>query len=229
MSVEGLDSDKIAEMALRLHHESGVEETVELVLQYALDAVGCDYAGAIFLHKGSTIETVAATDPLVEKLDKIQMALGQGPDFAALEDRLSIIVDDTEHDTRWPQWAETVARSGIRSVLNVRLYTTRETLGILNLYSTQANGFDIDDQAVAHVIARHAAIAIGTSQNEQHLWQAVDARKIIGQAQGILMERFDLDADQAFAVLIRYSQNTNTKLRDIAQQLITTRRLPDAV
>jgi AmiR/NasT family two-component response regulator len=54
----------------------------------------------------------------------------------------------------------------------------------------------------------------------------VDARKLVGQAMGILMERFDLDGDQAFAVLRRYSQDTNTKLRDVAQQLIDTRKLP---
>jgi AmiR/NasT family two-component response regulator len=54
----------------------------------------------------------------------------------------------------------------------------------------------------------------------------VDARKLVGQAMGILMERYDLDADRAFKVLQRYSQSTNTKLRDVAQQLIDTRRLP---
>jgi AmiR/NasT family two-component response regulator len=56
--------------------------------------------------------------------------------------------------------------------------------------------------------------------------EAVDARKLVGQAMGILMERFDLDADRAFAVLQRYSQNGNVKLRDVAQQLIDTRKLP---
>jgi AmiR/NasT family two-component response regulator len=56
--------------------------------------------------------------------------------------------------------------------------------------------------------------------------QAVDARKLVGQAMGILMERYDVDADRAFEVLKRYSQDTNTKLRDVAQQLIDTGKLP---
>jgi AmiR/NasT family two-component response regulator len=58
------------------------------------------------------------------------------------------------------------------------------------------------------------------------LAQAIDARKLIGQAMGILMERFDLDGNRAFEVLRRYSQDTNTKLRDVAQQLVDTRTLP---
>jgi hypothetical protein len=41
--------------------------------------------------------------------------------------------------------------------------------------------------------------------------QAIDARKLVGQAMGILMERFDLDGDRAFEVLKRYSQDNNLK------------------
>ncbi len=229
MSIDGLNSDKFAEMALRLHDEASVEETVDLVLDYALKAVGCEYAGVIFVHKNGTIETVAATDRLIEELDHIQTKVGQGPDVAALEDPSgnSIIVADTRTDTRWPEWAEQVEQAGIRSLLSVRLSTAKEAIGTLSLYSTEPDRFDTEDQAVAHVIARHAAIAIGTARHEYNLWQAADARKVIGQAQGILMERFDLDADKAFAVLVRYSQETNTKLRAVAQQLIDTRALPN--
>jgi hypothetical protein len=56
--------------------------------------------------------------------------------------------------------------------------------------------------------------------------KAVDARKLIGLAMGILMERHPLDEDRAFAVLKRYSQDQNIKLRDVARYLIDTRKLP---
>lgn len=221
------DAEEFAEMALRLHDEPGVEETVELVLEYALKAVGADYAGVIFVHSKTRVETVAATDPLIERLDEIQMETGQGPDFSALGDVLSIIVDDTTTDRRWPAWADMVAGAGVRSLLNVRLYTTASILGTLNFYSRNPHQFSADDQAVAHVLARHAAVAIGAARKEQHLWQAVDARKRIGQAQGILMERYDLSPDKAFAVLLRYSQDRNIKLRLVADQLVENGSLPE--
>ena len=223
------DANSIAEMALQLHDEPGTVETVERVCQYALKAIDCDYAGIIFLHKkNSRIETIAATNPLVEKLDRIQLDIGEGPDVEALHDRLSLIVPDTTLERRWPRWAGTVAAAGIRSLLNVRLHTSQEVLGTLNLYSTTPDKFDIEDQAVAHVIARHAAVAIAAARKEENLWQAVDARKVIGQAQGILMERYDLDADKAFEVLVRYSQQNNTKLHDIAELLVSTRKLDNS-
>jgi ANTAR domain len=58
------------------------------------------------------------------------------------------------------------------------------------------------------------------------LHQALDSRSKIGTAIGIVIERYQLDPDQAFGLLVRLSQNTNTKLRHVAQTLIdhATRR-----
>ncbi|HEY0903083.1 MAG TPA: GAF and ANTAR domain-containing protein [Marmoricola sp.] len=220
-------SEQFAELALALHDET-VEETVDKVLEFTLKAIGCDLAGVIFVHGKHNIETAAATDPIVAKLDAMQIEIGEGPDVSVLETRLSVIVSDTRTDTRWPRWAERVADEGVRSLLSVRMYTGDVTIGTLNAYSRQPDAFDVDDQAVAHVLARHAAVALGNARKVENLWMAVDARKRIGQAQGILMERFDLTADQAFAVLLRYSQDNNVKLRVVADRLVETRELPVA-
>jgi hypothetical protein len=82
--------------------------------------------------------------------------------------------------------------------------------------------FDTDDEAIAHILARHATVALATARHEQTMSAAVDVRKLVGQAMGILMERYGVDGDRAFAILKRYSRDTNTKLRDVAQQLIDT-------
>ena len=220
-------AEEFAELALSLHDVT-VEETVEKVLEFTLKAVGCDYSGVIFVRGKHDIETAAATDPIVAKLDAMQMEVGEGPDVSVLDDRLSVIVSDTRTETRWPTWAARVHDTGIRSMMSVRMYTDEETIGTLNAYSTIPDSFDVDDQAVAHILARHAAVALGNARKIENLWMAVDARKRIGQAQGILMERFDLTADQAFAVLLRYSQDNNVKLRVVADRLVETRELPMA-
>jgi GAF domain-containing protein len=220
-------AEEFAELALALHDET-VEETVEKVLEFTLKAIGCDYAGVIFVHGKHHIETAAATDPIVAKLDAMQMEVGEGPDVSVIADRLGVIVSDTRTESRWPTWAARVYDAGIRSLISVRMYTDDETIGTLNAYSRHADAFDVDDQAVAHVLARHAAVALGNARKIENLWMAVDARKRIGQAQGILMERFDLTADQAFAVLLRYSQDNNLKLRVVADRLVETRELPMA-
>ena len=217
---------EIAEMALALHDEPTLEQTVDRVLEFAVKALDCSYAGVIFVHKRTRVETFAATDPLVAELDKIQFEVGQGPDLEIIEDHRGVLVHDTTTDERWPEWARTVAATGVRSMIGTRLHTSETTIGSLNLYDVNERHFTHEDRAVAEIFARHAAVAMSSSREEANLWRAIDARQTIGQAQGILMERFGIDADQAFAVLRRYSQDRNVKLGEVAARLIASRTLP---
>lgn len=216
-----------AEFALNLHNERGVHETVESVVNFAVHAVGCDHASLVLVRKGKP-EVAAATDTLAEHAIRMQLIRGEGPCLAGIADRTSIHVPDTHTDPRWPDWAAGMAELGLRSVLSVHVHAGTSTTGALNLVAKRPNAFGPDDEAVAHILARHAAVAVATAQQQASLSLAIDARKIVGQAQGILMERYDLDADKAFAVLRRYSQQNNLKLSEVARRLIATRRLPDS-
>ena len=227
MSDDSAVADVFARLALELHEEPSVEETVEAVLQFALQAVKCTHAGVALSHRGGRLETVAVTHPVVEQSDQLQLECEEGPSLDVIAERDTILVPDTIGELRYPDWAPKVAALGLRSVLSVRLATTGSTLGVLQLFNTEPYAFETDDDAVAHILSRHASVALANARQEASLWQAIDARKLVGQAQGILMERFGMDGDQAFAVLRRYSQDNNIKLRDVAERLIDTRKLPD--
>ncbi|ADB30997.1 ANTAR domain protein with unknown sensor [Kribbella flavida DSM 17836] len=221
----GGTADQFAELALELHASDGVTETIDTVLAFALDAVGCAQAGAALLNHGR-LEIAAVTDPVIERIYRFQLDRGEGPLIAAQEQGKPVRIPDTAQDDRWPAWAAMVSTEGLRSVLQLPLVISGRTVGVLSLHSTKADGFDADDEAVAHILARHASVAVAAARQQQTLVEAVDARKLIGQAMGILMERFAVDADRAFAILRRYSQDNNVKLRTVAEELIRTRRLP---
>jgi GAF domain-containing protein len=223
-------TEEFARLALELHEQPGVPETIEVVLDFALRAVAADAASVLLLPRGRNriIEVAGVTGEMAATADKLQLECAEGPCLAMTPDADSIIIGDTLADTRWPTWSKRVAAElGVRSVLSVRLQTTSTTIGALNLYDAEPDRFDRDDDAVAHVLARHASVALARSRHEASLWEAIDARKLIGQAQGILMERFGLNDEQAFAVLRRYSQDNNIKLRVVAERLISTRQLPE--
>jgi AmiR/NasT family two-component response regulator len=76
------------------------------------------------------------------------------------------------------------------------------------------------------VVAAHASVALARIRSERDLWRAIDSRHLIGQAQGILMERFKLSPERAFSVLRRHSQQHNIKLHQVAGELISTGKLP---
>jgi transcriptional regulator with GAF, ATPase, and Fis domain len=219
-------ADTFAELATELHGSVGVEETVEAVVQFALQALPCSYAGVVLVTRGGRLEIAAVTDPVIETIYHWQLQTGEGPVITAAREQVLVRVHDAADDPRWPSWAETITGLGIRNVLQMPLTVAGRVAGVLGLYNIEPDRFSDDDEAVAHILARHASIAVATARHEENLAQAVDARKLVGQAMGILMERYDLDSDRAFEVLRRYSQDGNLKLRDVAQQLIDTRLLP---
>ena len=220
-------ADAFARLAVELHDTPGVEETVEAVVQFALQAVDCAAAGIALVNRSSRPEIAAVTDAAVDNLYRVQIEAGEGPLITAVETGQVVSIADMTTENRWGQaWAAHVEAAGFRSAVHLPLRDTDRTGAVLSLYGAVPGQFTEDDLAVAHILARHAAVAVATARQDRTMTQAVDARKLVGQAMGILMERFDLDGDRAFDVLRRYSQDSNRKLRDVAQDLIDTRKLP---
>jgi GAF domain-containing protein len=223
----GRAAEDFSQLALEMHDAEGMDETVQAVVDFALQALNCDYAGVALRTAGGRPEVPAVTDPTVAEIYQFQLAGAVGPLVECMNDRTTVSVPDLVQESRWPEWSEKVLELGVHSVLDVPLWTGSGTVGVLGLYSKQPDAFGPDEEAIAYILARHAAVAVASARREASLRVAVDARKLVGQAMGILMERYNLTSDQAFQVLRRYSQDTNTKLREVAQQLIDSRRLPN--
>lgn len=129
---------------------------------------------------------------------------------------------DLEHDPRWPRFGPAAARRGIGSVVASRLFTDDRTTGALNVFGA-AGAFDTAAQDRIAVLAAHAAVAIDAARTRENLHEAVRSRQVIGEAIGeaigILRERYGITSEQAFDRLTRASQHLNIKLRSIAEHL----------
>ena len=138
----------------------------------------------------------------------------------------TIRVADLEAELRWTRLVARARELGVGSMLAVQLFVDDQNLGALNLTSREADAFDDESEHVALLFASHAAVAMTGERAVGQLRAAVTSRELIGQAQGILMERFKITAELAFQMLMLASQDTNRKLRDIADELVSTGQLP---
>jgi GAF domain-containing protein len=221
------DALDFAELAASLQAAPTPTETAEDIVRYVGTQLDADHAGISVIRSGRRLETIAPTDPLVDQLDQVQSDLREGPCYDESWPGQVLTAPSLATDERWPTWAAKAFGLGIVSMLASELTTVEgRRTGCIIAYWTQRRGFSQDDLAFMAIFARHAALALAKSWNEAGLNVALDSRKLIGQAQGILMERHDLDEARAFEVLRRYSQDHNTKLRDVATHLIKTRQLP---
>ena len=202
------------------------EEALRAVIAMALGCAPCDQASITVLGPGRTLQTVAASDDRVVKADRLQYELREGPCLDAVFTDGVFRVEDLAADSRWPQWAPLADGLSIGALLAVHLYNDT-ALGALNLYSEQPREYDDLDLEVAKVVAAHASVVLAHTRTTQDLWRAIDTRNLIGQAQGILMARYGLTPERAFAVLRRYSQARHTRLAAVAEELTSTGHLPD--
>jgi GAF domain-containing protein len=220
--------EELAAVARALQTEPTTQRTLDRSVRLAVQLIpDCHFAGISIVQDDRTITTTAATDPLLMAGDELQYALGEGPGLDALWHYDTVISPDLAHDQRWPNWApRAAAELNIASMLSLQLFTSTTVVGALNLYSTITDAFDDDALDTATALAAHVAVAVAETQHADQLHLKATSRAIIGQAQGILMERYDLDDEQAFRALRRVSQDTNTKLGHVAEELIRTRKTP---
>ncbi len=217
-----------AAAAADMAYQPDIESTLDRIVENARKVTSADEAGIFRTHGGGRIALAETSSAAVRRANELQLECQEGPCLQTIWSSATSRINDTRTDSRWPNWGPAVAELGWLSILSVRLYTPTRTLGALNLYSRDADRFDDDDAEIGEIFAQHASIALANSVEEDGLHRAIGARHLIGQAQGVLMERYDISADRAFTVLRRYSQDHNVKLRQVAQHVIEQKHLPEA-
>ena len=206
--------------------EDDLAETAEGVVALACETLDCQHAGLTVFRAGGSFETLAPTGPLVSEADQLQYQLGEGPCVEAAWESDTFVSNDLARDPRYPSWGPKAAVLGFGSLLAARLSIGGKTIGALNMYATDVREYTAEDRDTAVVLGSHAAATLMTVRERENLKEAVEGRTLIGQAQGILMERFDLDGPRAFSVLRRFSQTQNLKLRRVAEMVVENGSLP---
>jgi GAF domain-containing protein len=215
---------RMADLARAVASPRGLDDVLTNVTAAAKELIsGVDTAGVLLVGKGNTFESLAGVSELPHQLDELQMRFDEGPcRQAALRD-VMVRTDDFRKEDRWPQYSPACVELGVLSGLSFKLYTDDRTAGALNFFGFQPNMWDEEAETVGTVLAAHAASAILSSRQETQLKSALSTRDRIGQAKGIIMERYKVDDVKAFDMMRRLSQDGNVRLVDIAQQVIDTR------
>ncbi|HSU35917.1 MAG TPA: GAF and ANTAR domain-containing protein [Propionibacteriaceae bacterium] len=204
---------------------NSLAETLDTVVGLARETFGADGAAILLAAHGGAVPTAAA-GARARRADTLQVDHHQGPGLSTIRGRQPVVSDELRFDSRWRFWAPQAADLGFRSVLSLAL-TDGEPFGAITLYSRRPSFFGTDSLAPGLLFAEQASIAITTAVEREQLLRAADARGIIGQAQGILMERYHISADQAFTVIRRSASAFNQRLRSIAERIIGGRSLSD--
>lgn len=210
-------AERLTAAAQALHAADGPVVTMSTAVRLARDIVpGAEHAGITVVDRGTRVRTPAFTSEMVPALDSA-LPLGDGaePHWHPLWERPVVHTEDIS-----PAARACLAAHRLGSLLGLRLSVSYRRLTVLSLYAERSGAFDEEAVRTGRLLAAHVAIALESAGTKEQLTEAMRTRDIIGQATGVLMARLNLDAQEAFARLVRTSQQENVKVRDIAFRVV---------
>ncbi|WP_213012831.1 GAF and ANTAR domain-containing protein [Paractinoplanes toevensis] len=228
MDQEPLDpTEAFAELGRIKLNETDLDHVLGRIAELAKRTIpGADEV-SVTLIPGKGPRTAAFTGELALALDERQYEIGAGPCLEAATTTATVSIPDLTREERWPDYRSLALDSGVHSALSVGLPVDQTVTGALNIYATKPDAFDDDAALMAQTFSGYAAVALAnahlydvTATLAQHMQAAMESRAVIEQAKGIIMGDRHCTADEAFKILSKLSQDTNRKLRDVAEALV---------
>jgi GAF domain-containing protein len=215
---------RIAELVQQLYGRPDTDsDTViaELAEHAAVEIPGAEYAGVTVTRNAKHIDTPAATHKWPILLDEIQQLHREGPCLTAAWEEKIIHVADLEADDRFPLYRrDALEQTPIRSIMAFQMFIAGETMGALNVYAGQSHAFGQESRAIGLIFAAHSSVAWNAARRGEQFKRALASRDTIGQAKGMIIERYGVDAVQAFELLRKLSQDSNVPLVQVATELV---------
>jgi GAF domain-containing protein len=171
--------------------------------------------------------TIAWTDERTKRIDDVQYLASDGPCVEALSTGEVVTMNNLTEETRWAAFRGGVDEQDLRCSMSLPLVRGDEHIGVLNCYGDAPYDYDSADHAIGALFATQVANAVTASmrytsqvQLSEQLQQALASRAVIDQAIGILIAQNGCSPEEGFDMLRKASQRSNTKLRDVAANIV---------
>ena len=202
-------------------------ETLERVAEMATVALPAAAFVGLTLTSDGRARTAVFTHADAPQIDEAQYTSGDGPCLESSRTGEIYRIASTRTSDRWPEFCRACVEHGIESTLSLPLTVNGETSGAMNLYSREEHAFDGNAMETARLFAAQAAVVIANAgaywsarARAEQLDQAMQSRAGIEQAKGIIISTMRCDADEAFDILVKQSQQQNRKLHEIASEIV---------
>jgi GAF domain-containing protein len=216
------------EVLLEDHDISGVlDSIVQLAVEHL--SVNRRVLCGIVLTRSRKNTVVASSSPEAQQMDEVQAGFDEGPCLSAQRSNTVIRVPDVRYEKRWPQYMSVVRSQGLRSILAVPLVVNTSAAAAMNFYTAEPGAFYEEDAITAHryvdVASNVLEIALriaAHAENAENRRLAMESRTAIDLAMGIIMGQNRCSQDEAARILKSASNHRNVKLRDLAEEVITS-------
>jgi hypothetical protein len=206
-----------------------VDGVLRLVVALARATVRGADGVSVSLRRHGDLRTVAASNQTISDMDAEQYATGQGPCIDASVKGQCFHAKSLQHETRWAAFTPRARALGINAILSSPLLAGDQPVGALNIYSRSVAAFAPEDQELASqfavetsAILTEVGVDVTDDEASSRLREALGVRRVIAQAEGVLMARLGVDTEGAYTTLRHMSLDSGKPLRQQAEDVIGT-------
>jgi GAF domain-containing protein len=233
---EALLSRTFVQLADTLVDEFDIIDLLTVLTDRCVELLDAAAAGILLADHEGVLHVMAASSEQARLLELFQLQNHEGPCLDCFSSGQAAVNQDLAVSQQWPQFAPRALAAGFRSVHALPMRLRDNVIGALNVFTDDRIVATDDDLLVAQALADAATIAILQDQAIREaqvvaaqLNGALTSRIAIEQAKGILAERAEVDMQEAFSRLRRYSRDHNRQLSAVATELINGTLPADAI
>jgi signal transduction protein with GAF and PtsI domain len=215
--------DLLSEISRTIVSNHYLKEILELIVAMTANVMGSKIC-SIMLHDEKTDELViAATQSLSQDyVSKPNLKIGQSISGSVMLERKPITVRDVTKEPGF-MYPDIAKREGIVSLLSVPMMIKERVIGVINSYTQREHRFSKEEVSILQAVANQAAVAIENTNLSQEILsarEALEARKLIERAKGILMKELGLNEDEAYRKIHKKSMDMRKTMKEVAEAVI---------
>lgn len=228
MKKKAMQIDTLSRVSKTITSDKYIEEILNLIVTMTAGMMNSKICSIMILDEAREDLKIVATQSLSEEYRrKANVKMGESLAGRALKENRPVSVVDVAKDPNY-RFPDLAKKEGLSSMLSVPMMIKGRAVGVLNSYTSERHRFTPEEINLLQVVANQAAVAIeNTSLSEQSsaMQAALEARKTVERAKGILMKQAGVTEEEAFRLIQRQSMNNRKTMREIAEAIILTAQI----
>ncbi len=228
MKRKAMQVDTLSRVSSTITSDRYIEEVLNLIVSMTAGMMGSKICSIMLLDKKQGELKIVATQSLSEEYRrKANVKIGESISGRTVQEKQPISVLDVKTDPLY-HFPELAKKEGLVSLLSVPMMIKSRVVGVLNTYTSKRHAFSEEEIALLQGVANQAAVAMeNTSLSEQSsaMQEALETRKAVERAKGILMKQAKISEEEAFRLIQRQSMNNRKTMREVSDAVILSAKV----
>ncbi len=220
--------ENLARMSQSIAQGIYIREILQLIVTMTAEMLGSKVCSLMLLdEKGSSLKIEATQSMSEEYKSKPPVAVKSSVSGRAVLEKRHVIVPEVAKDPQY-SYPDIAKKENLRSLLVIPMMIKNKVIGVLNCYTTEIHAFTDEEVHLVQAVANQAGLAIEhtrTLEKALAAEEALESRKIIERAKGILMRKQNLTEEAAFRLIQRQAMDRRKSMKEVAEAVILSEEI----